>query len=172
MGHNKLKTLYLLRHADADWGTKGSKDFDRPLSAAGQGQCLKVADYITQRNIKPDLVLCSTAKRAIETCNRIDKTLNNAWTVKEIKTLYLCTIKQLIEEIQLVSDDCAHLLIVGHNPTLQEVSWLLSSKSDSTLMRSVETSFPPATLTTHSFNCDNWSEVDKGGGILNDVYKV
>lgn len=167
-----MKTLYLLRHADADWGAKGSKDFDRPLSAAGQDQCLEVADYITQRKIKPDLVLCSTAKRAIETCSGIDEKLNDAWTVQKTKTLYLCNIKHLIEEIQMVSDDYAHLLIVGHNPTLQEVSWLLSGKSDSALMRSVEAGFPPATLTTHSFNCSHWSEVDKGRGVLKDVYKV
>lgn len=167
-----MKTLYILRHADADWGAKGSKDFDRPLSAVGQNQCLEVAAYITQKNIKPDLVLCSTAKRATATCSRIDETLNNTWAVQETKALYLCTIKQLIEEINMVSDDYTHLLIVGHNPALQEVSWLLSGKSDSTLMRSVETSFPPATLTTHSFNCNHWSEVDKGLGILKDVYKV
>ena len=167
-----MKTLSLLRHADADWGAKGSKDFDRSLSVAGQNQCLEVAAYITQKKIKPDLVLCSTAKRAIETCGRIDKTLNNAWTIQESKALYLCNIKQLIHEINMVSDEYDHLLIVGHNPAFQEVSWLLSGKSDSTLMRSVETSFPPATLTTHSFDCKHWSEVDKGLGILKDVYKT
>lgn len=167
-----MKALSLLRHADADWGAKGSKDFDRPLSMTGQEQCLEVAAYITQRKIKPDLVLCSTAKRAIETCNRIDETLNDVWPIQETKALYLCDIKQLIEEIQLVSDDYDHLLIIGHNPALQEVSWLLSGKSDDTLMRSVETGFPPATLTTHSFNINQWSEVDKGRGVLKDVYKV
>lgn len=167
-----MKTLYLLRHADADWGEKGSKDFDRPLSSAGQNQCLSVADYITQRKIKPDLVLCSTAKRTLETCNTINKTLNSTWPIQKTKALYLCNIIQLIHEINMVSDDYAHVLMIGHNPALQEVSWLLSSKSDSTLMRSVETGFPPATLTTHSFNCDHWSEVDKGLGVLKDVYKV
>lgn len=167
-----MKTLYLLRHADADWGEKGSKDFDRPLSIAGQSQCLNVADYITQRKIKPDLVLCSTAKRAIETCNTIDEALKSTWTVQKTKALYLCNIIQFIQKINLVDDDYDHLLIIGHNPALQEVSWLLSGKSDGTLMHSVETDFPPATLTTHSFDCDHWFEVDKGCGILKDVYKV
>lgn len=167
-----MKTLYILRHADADWGPKGSKDFDRSISDAGQEQCLKVADYIEQNEIKPDLILCSPAKRAIETCIRVKKALKNTWAVKEIEALYLCNSKQLIDEIQLVNDSCSHLLIIGHNPALQEVSWLLSSKSDSALMHDIEKSFPPATLTTHSFDANHWSQVDKGCGILKAVFKV
>lgn len=167
-----MKTLSLLRHADADWGPKGSKDFDRSLSDAGQSQCLEVANYIEQQKSKPDLILCSPAKRAIETCNKVQETLKDRWAVEEIEALYLSTSTQLIEEIQQVSDDCNHLLIIGHNPTLQETCWLLSGKSDSALMREVEKSFPPATYSTHIFDIKHWSEVDKGRGVLKDIFKI
>lgn len=167
-----MKRLSLLRHADADWGPKGSKDFDRVLSMVGQSQCLEVANYIEQQKSKPDLILCSPAQRANETCNRVKEALKDTWAVEEVGALYLSTSKQLIEEIQQVRDKCDHLLIIGHNPTLQETCWLLSGKSDSALMREVEKSFPPATYSTHIFDINHWSEVDKGRGVLKDIFKI
>ncbi len=167
-----MKTLSLLRHVDSDWGPKGSKDFDRVLSEVGHKQCLEVANYIETLKSQPDLVLCSTAKRTIETCKRVSAALNSIWHIQENEALYQCTSNQLIKKIQQVSDDCNHLLIIGHNPTLQEVSWLLSGKSDSTLMHDLEKSFPPGTLSTHSFACDSWSQIDKGRGILKGIFKI
>ena len=168
-----MKKLSLLRHADADWGAKGSKDFDRSLSIIGQNQCLTVAKTIEQSTNTPDLVLCSPARRAVETCQKVEAALSNIpWSVTENTTLYLCNSSQMLDIIQDTQDSCDHLLIIGHNPTLQEVSWLLTGKSDGELMRTIECGFPPATMTRHTFDCDHWMDIDKGRGTLQSVIKV
>jgi len=167
-----LKTLFLLRHADADWGPKGSKDFDRVLSPVGQEQCTLVANYLKQQDCMPDIVISSNAVRAFETAERVKIALNTNWDIKKNAELYLSNTTQLIEEIQLISDNYNHAMIIGHNPTLHETSWLLSSKSDSGLMTEIEKGFPPATLTTHSFTTNQWADVDKGKGVLQGIFKV
>ena len=166
-----MKTLSLLRHADSDWGEKGSKDIDRVLSPLGQEQCLQVAAYLKSQEHTFDRVLCSSAKRASETCERVDDALKAKWAVTYDEALYLCNSKRLIEEIQQVNDDCEHLLVIGHNPTFQESCWLLSGRSDSGLMTEIERDFPPATLTTHHFLSDHWADVGKGSGLLSSVFK-
>lgn len=166
-----MKYIHILRHADAAWGAKGSKDINRPLSPAGHEQCHQLAGYIKKKAIKPDLVLCSPALRVKETCDDVKQALGAEWSIVDNDLLYLCDSNQLLEEIQMQDDVLDRLLIIGHNPTFQEISWLFSQRCNRQTLENIESSFPPACLVSLSFECNSWSDVDKGKGQITDIFK-
>ena len=70
-----MKTLLLLRHAKSDWGNPSQGDFDRPLSARGREAAPLMGAYLAQQGLRPDLVLCSAAARARQTCDLVLRAL-------------------------------------------------------------------------------------------------
>ena len=72
-----MKRLCLFRHAKSDWGDPMKDDFDRPLNARGEKAAAFMADWIAQSRYKPDLILCSTAARALATCAPLRDTLGD-----------------------------------------------------------------------------------------------
>lgn len=167
-----MKYLYLLRHADASIGAKGTKDHDRPLSQSGIEQCIQLAAYLHQNAFRFDRVLCSTALRVQQTCSELMKALDSQWNIAEDKSLYLCDSHQLMEEIYLMDDDINHLLIIGHNPTLQEASWQLCGKNHPDQLQTIEQGFPPTTFVSLSICIENWAAVRHNKIEHVDVFKV
>ena len=68
-----MKSLHLLRHAKSSWKEPGLGDIERPLNRRGLGACTAMAAYMVRRAIVPDLVLCSPARRARETLDRLSQ---------------------------------------------------------------------------------------------------
>src|SRR5687768_4960118 len=73
-----MKHLYLLRHAKSSWKQRGLPDHDRPLAGRGRHAATAIADHMRDQGIEPELVLCSTARRARETLERIEPVLTGA----------------------------------------------------------------------------------------------
>jgi phosphohistidine phosphatase SixA len=63
--------LYLLRHAKSSWKHAELSDHDQPLAARGRRAADAIARHMREQAIAPELVLCSTARRARETAERI-----------------------------------------------------------------------------------------------------
>lgn len=59
-----MKYLYIIRHAKSSWDDPSLNDFDRPLNTRGEGDIPRMADFLIQQKVMPDLVLSSPAKRA------------------------------------------------------------------------------------------------------------
>ena len=99
-----MKTLVLLRHAKSAWDSADLPDIDRPLSPRGQkaaplmGERLKKAGYV------PDLVLCSTAKRAQETLDLIAASLPKKAKVQHLKELYMAVPREMLNVVVKVAD--------------------------------------------------------------------
>ena len=66
-----MKRVYLLRHAKSSWKVGGVPDHDRPLAPRGRRAASAIAGHLLEEGIEPELVLCSTARRARETLERI-----------------------------------------------------------------------------------------------------
>src|SRR5437867_8761133 len=64
---NKMKTLFLLRHAKSSWKDKESSDFDRPLKPGGRKAAETMSAFFKRKRVHPDLILSSPAVRAKET---------------------------------------------------------------------------------------------------------
>ena len=70
-----MKTLYLVRHAKSSWDDPTLADKARPLDARGKRDAPKVGKRLAKAGVKPDLILSSSAKRALTTARIIAKEL-------------------------------------------------------------------------------------------------
>jgi phosphohistidine phosphatase SixA len=109
------KRLYLLRHAKSSWKQPELADHDRPLASRGRRAAKAIARHLRERQIAPELVLCSTARRARETLERIEPALATA-AVRREPQLYRASADVLFERLRTVPDDVASVMLIGHNP--------------------------------------------------------
>ena len=68
------KQLFILRHAKSSWDNPGLEDHERPLAPRGQRSCVVMSEHLRTHAIKPDLVLCSSARRTRETLEGVAPT--------------------------------------------------------------------------------------------------
>ena len=170
-----LKTLLLMRHAKSSWDDPSLDDFDRPLDARGRKAAPRMGGYIEDNGLIPDLVVCSTARRAHETWKLAGKSMGGEVRSKSTKGLYLASPGQLLRVIQRVSDGIERLLVIAHNPGIQELAIRLeasdgdgraSGRSDE-----MRAKFPTAALAILSVNARCWSEVAYGKAQLVDFIR-
>lgn len=123
------KKLLILRHAKSDWGADYSRDRERPLIKRGTNDAQLIGEWMVSQQLVPDLILCSPAKRARSTLGYALNSFGNL----DIKTLfleeiYLADTETLLETIRSVPDTTQCLLLVGHNPGLEDLVLYLSKK--------------------------------------------
>ena len=71
-----MKMLFLVRHAKSSWDDTALPDKDRPLDDRGKRDAPKMGKRLAKRDVKPDLILSSPAKRALTTAEIIAKKLD------------------------------------------------------------------------------------------------
>ena len=120
-----MRELILLRHAHAEPAAPGQDDIDRPLSLRGQAEAEAAGRWLREHSLAPDRVLCSPARRARETTEQVLGVLGFA-EVRQEPRIYDATPGALMQ----VADDhreLSRVLVVGHNPGLEQMAALLSS---------------------------------------------
>jgi phosphohistidine phosphatase len=162
-----MRRLYLLRHAKSSWGSPGLDDFDRPLNAHGQQAATAMANHFRQRGIRPDLVLCSPATRTRETWTLVSEGLPANANVAFPPPLYAASLQTLIDVIRSTLEDSPDVLVVGHNPSIQELAlWL--TKGSSTTRNFLTAKYPTATLATIHIDAEDWSSLSAGIGNIEE----
>ena len=120
-----MKKLYLIRHAKSDWNDENKSDFERGLNKRGEKAILTMAKALKERNIMPDLILSSSAKRAKLTAKGLGKEIGYSGKIKYIDALYMAEPETIQGFIKDVNDKYDTLFIVGHNPETTELSNML-----------------------------------------------
>lgn len=120
-----MKNLYLIRHAKSDWSDDSKSDFDRGLNKRGQKAILTMADTLKEKMVMPDLILCSSAKRAKLTAKGLAKEINYKGNIQPMETLYMAEPLQIIRSIKEIQDKYDKVFIIGHNPGITELTDLL-----------------------------------------------
>jgi phosphohistidine phosphatase len=115
------KRLYLLRHAKSSWKHPELGDHERPLAGRGRRAAEAIARHLDEHGIAPELVLCSTARRARETFERIEPALGAA-TVRYERQLYGATADVLLERLRTLPDEIAAVMLLGHNPAIEQLA--------------------------------------------------
>ena len=119
-----MRQLYLLRHAKSSWDQPGGADFDRPLNKRGQKAAAVLNDYLLAQSIQPELVLCSPAARTRETCEALAPALKHS-AIRHERTIYEAAPEQLLALLRRVPADVGSVMMIGHNPGLEQLSRLL-----------------------------------------------
>lgn len=146
-----MKTLILIRHGKSDW-TAGVSDMKRPLNHRGLNDAPLMAKVLLQKSQIPEIMYVSSAKRTTQTANILAQELSipqdNIVTSPE---LYLCDSFAVEEIVRYAPEAVDRIAIVGHNPTLSEVSSYFSNED--------YTDLPTLAISFCTFNTKSWEDV-------------
>lgn len=165
-----MKRLTLLRHAKSDWLDRSLRDFDRPLNARGMRGAKAMGLYADEKKMTFDAVVASPAVRVTETIDHFEAafghTINPDWD----RRIYLASSVTLIDVLRGMPDDAGHVLMVGHNPGLEDLVFdLVPDDGSSPLRDVVEEKFPTAALAILDIAIDHWAELDNHQAKLIEV---
>ncbi len=134
-----MKTLLILRHAKSSWDEPGLTDHERPLNDRGKKDAKRVGQLLVETDLVPDRIVSSTALRARKTADKVAQACGYAGQIETTPRLYLAAPWQIIELVRETADDCLRLMIVGHNPGLEDLvrqlTWQPQSLATATLAR-------------------------------------
>ncbi|MDG4834583.1 histidine phosphatase family protein [Solwaraspora sp. WMMD1047] len=120
------RRIVLLRHAKAE-RPHGGPDIDRELVARGVADAMAAGAWLAEAGYRPDLVLCSPASRTRQTWAAIADLLLGEPEVRYDSAIYGGSAARLLKLARAVDPAVTTLLLIGHNPTMSELSDLLST---------------------------------------------
>lgn len=143
--------LYLLRHAKAAWAEPGGRDFDRALAAAGWDEAETIGGAMRDSGYLPQTVVCSPARRAVETWQGVAQALGQkASDALMSQSLYGSDATAYLT-IMRNNGDAEALLIVGHNPMIEDLAFAHARNGDEEARGRLARGFPTAGLAVFDF---------------------
>jgi len=149
-----MKILYLIRHAKSSWENQEISDYERELNPRGKQDAPLMAKIIKQKNIKPDLIISSSAVRAITTAKIFADALN--YPIENIiadEYIYEAGLKELMEVVRSIDDNKSLVLLFGHNPGISAFGNLLGSEYISDM--------PTCSIVGLELNINSWKDTER-----------
>ena len=163
-----MKRLYLLRHAKSSWDDPTLADHNRPLAPRGRRAARVMAEHLRRKGIAPELVLCSPSRRTRQTLTRLAPALGENADVQLESELYAASAADLLEVLREVPDEVDSLMMIGHNPGVQDLALSLA-RGGSRITR-VRGKFPTGALATLELD-GSWRELAPGSAELVSLVK-
>ena len=114
------KELLIMRHAKSSWADDSLSDHDRPLNKRGRNDAPKMAQLLVEWDLRPDLIISSTAKRARLTTQMVAEIVGSEkLPVESTEDFYLAPPATYLEALQRLSNSFCRPMVVGHNPGLE-----------------------------------------------------
>lgn len=147
-----MKRLILMRHAKSDWNGAGVSDHDRTLSKRGQANAASLGIWLAEKELLPDMVLCSTATRTRETLDQL--ALQGNPKIVFSRALYLADAEELLAALKDAKGET--VLLIGHNPGIGEMAELIvNTPPNSDGIRH----YPTGATMVSTFDVDSWEDV-------------
>lgn len=151
-----MKRLLLLRHAKSDYPA-GVSDHERPLAPRGQRDAPRMGREIARRGLLPDHVIASTARRTRETLGLLEGSLGQH-TLHFERAIYEAPSEAILRVIRAVAPEVRTLMIVGHNPGLEQVAAFLT-RGAGTVADPLSGKFPTGALAVLDFEVEDWAQI-------------
>jgi phosphohistidine phosphatase len=162
---DRVTTLFLLRHAKSSWADPTMSDRERPLAARGERAARRIAAYLESQRIRPELVLCSPARRTRDTLDLLQPALPRRTKVRIDDGLYGADADEIMQRLRAVDAQVGSVMVVGHNPGLEDVAMELAGDGDDAAMAQLRTKFPTAALARLELD-SGWSQLGAGRAYL------
>ncbi|NVK40879.1 MAG: histidine phosphatase family protein [Oceanospirillaceae bacterium] len=155
-----MKKLTLIRHAKSSWDNPALDDFDRPLNKRGERDLPAMAQRVRRFGLFPDRLLSSGAVRALTTAEALADTLelDDEQQLLVLPELYESCYQTLLHQLQQQDDHWQHLMVVGHNPGLENLGYYLTHE------RLVK--FPTSAVMHIHLSITRWCELAESCGNL------
>ena len=168
-----MKRLYLLRHAKAVAAGPAQDDFARELTVRGMQDAAAMARYLAKNEMRPDLILASGAARTRQTAELVQRELTAKIEYRD--NLYLAEPGRIFAAVQAVAASAAGVMVIGHNPGMEELATLLAREPVRRKERErrdvLEEKFPTAALAALEFDIAKWRDLAPGTGKLLDFVR-
>ena len=165
-----MKRLVFLRHAKAVPSSPDLEDHDRRLAERGRSDAIRMGQFLKEEGAVPELVLCSTALRTRETLELVLPQLFAEPEIRYLPELYLARWLSIANLVRQVRDKVETMLVVSHNPGIEEVVRKLARPPGDTKTRKLhqllEAEYPTAAVAVLEFDVALWSAVERGEGEL------
>lgn len=162
-----MKKLILFRHAKSDWNDPVPRDFDRPLNGKGRRAARAIGQHARAIGITFDHVVASPAVRVTETLDEFANGYGKMPETRFDRRVYLASAQTLLEVIQDADESAGAVLLVGHNPGLEDLVFLLVPEGrDDDAREQVEEKYPTASVAEISLAVDHWADAEPGSGTL------
>lgn len=165
--HYPARQLLLLRHAKSSLAEGGQRDIGRPLNQRGMEAAAAMGREINRLGLLPDKILCSPARRAQETLRIVLQQFAVAPAFSTNDDIYdFGDGGKLLDVIRAEGGKAERLLLVGHNPSIEELAKRLVGGGGAALRQNLATKFPAAALAVIAFAPGAWVTTGWSGGEL------
>ncbi|WNC03190.1 histidine phosphatase family protein [Streptomyces sp. CGMCC 4.7035] len=167
-GAGPLRRLVVLRHAKSAWPA-GVADHVRPLAPRGRRDAPAAGRALAEADCLPDLALCSTAVRARQTWELASAQWGTPPPVRFEPGLYAADVPDLLEAVHGVPAQVRTLLVIGHNPGLEELVLELAGDALDDALDRVRVKFPTSAIAVLAWHGSTWDSLAPGTALLTDV---
>ena len=161
-----MKTLTLLRHAKSGWDDPIQRDFDRPLNAKGRRAAQTIGRHLRGAGCAFDHIVASPAARVQQTLAELATGYGNQLAPVWDRRIYLASAATLLDVVRELPDTVGTVLLVGHNPGLEDLVLLLVPNAGAGPRDAVEVKYPTASLAELTVTVDRWADLGEGGAVL------
>ena len=146
-----MKSIILFRHAKSDWDATYSSDHQRPINQRGIKASKLMGSYLARINEIPDLIISSSALRALQTMEYAISAGKWESKITVKKEVYHASVATLIDLIKRTKNIYSNMCIIGHEPTF---SYFLKSFTDESVFK-----FPTATMAKIVLKVESWNDL-------------
>jgi len=157
-----MKTLLLMRHAKSSWKDDSLDDHDRPLNKRGKREAPRMGELLKDQNLLPDYLLVSSARRARKTAECVAFASGYRGETRITSELYMAGAPKLLEIISQTPQPCQTLLLIAHNPGLEELLERLTSQYQA---------LPTAAVAHVKLEIASWGEITAISASLVDLWQ-
>lgn len=167
-GAGPPRRLVVLRHAKSAW-PEGVADHERPLGPRGLRDAPEAGRHLAESGLLPDLVLCSTAERARHTWELASARWETPPPVRLDPDLYGADVPELLATVRETPPEVVTLLLVGHNPGLEELVLTLAGDGVEGALDEIRLKFPTSAIAVLAWHGASWRDLAPGAALLTSM---
>lgn len=165
------KELLLLRHTKSSWDEPGLSDFDRPLAPRGRKDAPRIGRALAELKWRPQMALVSPSARTRETWKLVKAETKHLPKPTFSEALYETPAEQLLAKLRHVPEKVDSLMLLGHNPGLQDLALRLAGQgSDEAILQKLRKKLPTGGLARLEFD-GSWNELGQGEARLTHLLR-
>ncbi|MBT2395984.1 histidine phosphatase family protein [Streptomyces sp. ISL-100] len=160
------RRLVVLRHAKSAW--PDLPDSERPLAPRGRRDAPAAGRWLREAGCVPDLVVCSSARRTRQTWDLVAAEFGTTTPAIHDARLYGASAEELLGVVREIPAQVRTLMVIGHNPGVQELVLLLAGEAEGYALDQARTKFPTSAIAVLGVP-GPWSSLEPGAARLTDM---
>lgn len=159
-----MKKLFLIRHCETNQFEEGIDDHQKQLTEEGQNDAKLLSEWLSENQIKFNIIYSSSAKRALDTSSLLFDKQKEKIVVNH--NLYLCNSNQIIKLLKNIQEDICDIALVGHEPSISDSLKFLVGNFRPDLQNIINLPYPAGGIAIIFFNIKSWKNLDEKTGVL------